>query len=241
MGMNIISSRFMLYALKNGVDFLRTATMGRQGMHLRAVDLLQNFDDLEFSVSVQDGARLVTETGYAEPFFHWLGADEVLSFDASKYEGADHACDFNQPLDEKFVGRFSVVVDAGTLEHIFNFPQAIANCMRMVETGGHFLGVMPVNNLPGHGFYQFSPELLFRVFCPDNGFCVRKMFIAQQGDDAPYPCVSWKETPDPAIVGHRMEFRSQLQACLLVMAQKISTVPLFSRPTQQSDYVQAWK
>ena len=56
-----------------------------------------------------------------------------------------------------------MVIDGGLLEHVFDFPTAIRNCMRMVRQGGHLILNLPVNNFPGHGFYRFSPELVFRV------------------------------------------------------------------------------
>ena len=56
--------------------------------------------------------------------------------------------------------RFSVVIDGGLLEHVFDFPTAIRNCMRMVRQGGHLILNLPVNNFPGHGFYKFGPGLV---------------------------------------------------------------------------------
>jgi 2-polyprenyl-3-methyl-5-hydroxy-6-metoxy-1,4-benzoquinol methylase len=53
------------------------------------------------------------------------------------------------------------VFDGGTLEHIFDYPTAIKNCMKMVKPGGHLLLTTPANNWFGHGFYQFSPELFY--------------------------------------------------------------------------------
>ena len=66
--------------------------------------------------------------------------------------------------------KYTLVIDGGCLEHIFNFPVAIKNCMEMLQEGGHFIGITPANNLMGHGFYQFSPELYFRIFSKENGF-----------------------------------------------------------------------
>ncbi|WP_051358088.1 hypothetical protein [Rubidibacter lacunae] len=105
----------------------------------------------------------------------FLGAESIDSFDYSGYEGATCEHDFNQPISEDYHARYTVAIDGGTLEHVFNFPVAIANCMRMVEVGGHYLGLTPSNNLMGHGFYQFSPELYFRVLSPENGFSIEKM------------------------------------------------------------------
>ena len=59
----------------------------------------------------------------------------------------------NEAIPDSLKGKFSCVLDGGTLEHVFNFPQAIKNAMEIVAIGGHFLGVVPANNFSGHGFY----------------------------------------------------------------------------------------
>ena len=53
---------------------------------------------------------------------------------------------------------------------IFNFPVAIRNLMRMAKVGGQVFLTTPANNFCGHGFYQFSPELAYRIFALENGF-----------------------------------------------------------------------
>jgi hypothetical protein len=72
---------------------------------------------------------------------------------------------------------FSVVYDGGTIEHVFNAVQAFKNGMEMVRVGGHFIQVNPANNFMGHGFWQFSPELIYRVFSAENGFNIRGVFL----------------------------------------------------------------
>jgi hypothetical protein len=187
-------------------------------------------------VSAAESERLLlSENGYAESFLRLLGASEIVSFDASDYEEASRIQDFNLPLEKKFFGRFSVVLDGGTLEHIFNFPQAISNCMEMVEPGGHFLGITPANNFVGHGFYQFSPEVFFRIFSLGNGFAVRRMMAFES------PSTRWYEVSDPEAVRRRVTLINRRETYLLVIAKKTATVPIFARPIQQSDYTHLWE
>ena len=77
--------------------------------------------------------------------------------DASDYEGCSIVHDLNNPLPEHLVGRYSLVLDSGTLEHVFDFPTALRNSLAAVRTGGHFVTIAPGNNQFGHGFYQFGP------------------------------------------------------------------------------------
>ena len=62
----------------------------------------------------------------------------------------------------RFGGQFNLAIDGGALEHVFNFPVAVANLMRLVKVEGAVYTQNPCNGLAGHGFCQFSPELMYR-------------------------------------------------------------------------------
>ena len=142
----------------------------------------------------------------------------------------------NQPVPDRLRGAFDTVIDGGTLEHVFNFPTAIKNCMELVRVGGHVLLHTPANNFCGHGFYQFSPELYFRVFSAENGFRLERM-IAHEA----YPHSPWYEVADPAQVGARVELiGSDHRVLLLIRARRIAETTIFAKPPQQSDYSVAW-
>ena len=70
----------------------------------------------------------------------------------------------NNPIDTVHHEKYDVVIDGGSLEHIFNFPVAISNCMMSLKKGGSLFMFTTCNNHTGHGFYQFSPELMYRIF-----------------------------------------------------------------------------
>ena len=106
------------------------------------------------------------------------------------------------PLPDDLRGRFSAVVDCGTLEHVFQFVQALKNCMEMVALGGHFIQVSNGNNFMGHGFWQISPELIYRVFSPSNGFHVETVLLHEV-----VPGGGWYFVSDPDQV------RSRVQLC----------------------------
>ena len=78
--------------------------------------------------------------------------------------------DISMPLRPDLIGQFDLAIDGGTLEHVFNFPAAAADLLRLVKVGGAVYTQNPCNNLAGHGFYQFSPELMYRMFSQQNGF-----------------------------------------------------------------------
>jgi hypothetical protein len=210
--------------------------IGRHGLHIRPSRLKDNLLEFGFPCDQKTVDRLFSENnGFAEPFFRLLGAKDVHSFDNSGYEGATHLHDMNQEIPVCFKEQYSVVLDGGSLEHIFNFPVAIRNCMEMVRVGGHYLGITPTNNLMGDGFYQFSPELYFSVFSEANGFDLVSMVIYEDS-----PRARWYSVRSPRSVNARVTLTNRVPTELLVMAKKVASAPVFEPFPQQSDYVPKW-
>lgn len=230
MGFNYNSAKLLLYTKSRGINFGMTLTIGRQGLHLDAQTLQKHF--YEYGINNVDAAKILrADNGYAESFLKLLGASEVSSLDASDYESATVIHDMNTPIPQQFKNKYDVVIDGGSLEHIFNFPAAIKNCMEMIKPGGYFLGFTPANNFLGHGLYQFSPELYFRVFSKENGFAIDKIIFYNDQKNA-----GWYEVSDPDEVKSRVTMVNGKSSYLFVMAKKISDVAVFAVTPQQSDY-----
>lgn len=97
--------------------------------------------------------------------FRALGFERLDSFDISAYEGADHIVDLSMPAATRtYEDTYSLVCDFGTLEHVFNIPNALANMAAMIRPGGLMLHVVCMNNGVDHGFYQISPTLLLDYY-----------------------------------------------------------------------------
>lgn len=178
-----------------------------------------------------------TREPHAEAFFKRLGAERVESLDYSAYQGCSVVHDLNEPLPHDAVREsYDLVYDGGTLEHVFHFPNAIANCMALVKTGGHFMCSAPANQWLGHGFYQFSPELFFRVMSPENGFEIVRVFLAEFLDREG----KIHRVIDPAESGARTLLDSSNEMVLLVWAKKTADVSLYRTWPKQSDYAARW-
>lgn len=104
------------------------------------------------------------EDGYSETFFERLGYPPVESMDASPYEGCAYTHDLNDPLPRHLKDRFDVIIDGGTIEHVFNTPQSLDNVFHMLKEDGIFISINGMTGWAGHGFYQFSPELVWRYW-----------------------------------------------------------------------------
>jgi hypothetical protein len=129
------------------------------------------------------------------------------------------------------------VWDGGTLEHVFNVPVALRSALDMVEVGGHYLGMSPANNWMGHGFFQFSPELWFRVLSPANGYEVVWMLIRA----ARHPTAGWYRVRDPAEVGERVTLTAHSRATTYVLARRTERREILAELPQQSDYSASWE
>ena len=159
----------------------------------------------------------------------------VDSVDASAYEQATLLHDMNLPWAEgqPGLGSYDAVLDFGCLEHVFDFPVAWRNCVALCRVGGHLFHSLPANNLSGHGFYQFSPELFFNLYQAKNGFELLGIWFALKADPR-----YWWQVADPAAVRHRVTLRNAHEVYMLVLAKKLAEVgPL--PPPQQSDYAQS--
>jgi hypothetical protein len=211
--------------------------LGRQELHLARSELHRCFADFGYSAGEQSVDDVFSASGgYAEPLFKKLGAAEVHSFDYSRYEGASHAHDMNTRVPTSYKEQYTVVLDGGSLEHVFNFPVAVRNCMEMVKVGGHYLGISPANNFMGHGFYQFSPELYFSVFTENNGYEILRMLAFECR-----PHATWYEMRRPADIKQRVTMVNSLPVYLLLVAHRLKRVESLAATPQQSDYVTTWE
>ncbi len=236
MGIDRHTAKFLFWARDEGVKFERMLTVGRHVLFLSKGELRALLARRGIAKTPAELQAIFCEAqGYADPFLRLLGGQEAASLDASGYEGATHVHDLNQPVPDDWKQRFSVVFDGGSLEHVFDFPQAIRNCMEMVTVGGHYLAITPANNFMGHGFYQFSPDLFGRVFSSENGFALKHMIVFELDNNR------WYEVMDPAEAMERVSLVNRRPTCLGIVARKLAHVELFTKTPQQSDYVAKWQ
>jgi hypothetical protein len=246
MGLTYHDVKRLWEARLSGVSFDSILTFGHLQLFLHPHELAALRRD--FLARSQGRAPVPLENyrfgDYADPFWaEFLQARAVETLDYSSYEGASIVHDMNAPVPERLRGRFDAVIEAGSLEHIFHFPVAIKNLMLMAKVGGYVFLTTVANNLCGHGFYQFSPELIYRIFSPENGFEAPRVVLLES--QFPWteltPVRAAYQVADPAQVGSRVGLQSSSPVMMMVDARKISDVEPFAAPPQQSDYVVAWK
>lgn len=211
----------------------RFLMLGRQHLYLTGEEALKCPGLRSCASGIESMKR--SSGGYSEDFLRFLGATDIDSLDFSDYEGANLVHDLNRPVPEEWHGRYDLVFDGGSLEHVFQFPVALKSAMEMVGLGGHFVAASPSNHFNGHGFYQLSAELFHRALSPENGFSVKLMAFAEQGTGGRVFRVD-----DPAQVGRRILFGGRNPLLLLVVARRDKISNIFSENPSQSDYAKVW-
>jgi len=103
-------------------------------------------------------------------FFEMLGfsRENIRAIDASSYEGAEIVHDLNQPIPDALVQQFDLILDAGTIEHVFSVKDAIVAMAQMCTVGGIVIHNSPVDCI-NHGFVNFNWRF-FNNFYLANGF-----------------------------------------------------------------------
>lgn len=237
MGLNAATLDLILELKSTSGDLGDTITFGRQ-------DFLVSYPELEALLHRHgidcDEATMrsfyTARNQFSEPILEFLGAARTESMDMTAFEGATIQHDLCRPIDDSLKEQFDLVMDFGTLEHVFNFPQGIRNAMELAKAGGRVLCVNPANNFMGHGFYQFSPELMYRVFSPANGFTVERMvYMEGGGARQSYDVV------DPEVVRQRVETVGVFPGTLAVLARRTEVREIFEEYPQQSDYSAEWR
>jgi SAM-dependent methyltransferase len=233
-GIDLHNLNLLAHAQDLGVRFDRTLAIGRQALFIEDFEL-ERHRRLRGLAPLAEPALVPGRPRYFEPLMtQWLGAGVADAVDASPYENARLIHDMNLPWPADSVERasFDAVLDFGCLEHVFNFPVAWRNCVDLCRVGGHVLHALPANNLSGHGFYQFSPELFFNLYQPGNGFELRGLYFAIKADAR-----HWWKVANPLDLKRRVNLCNSHEVYMLVIARKLRDPGLLPAP-QQSDYAQ---
>ena len=224
MGIDVHSLNWLRHAKNKYHDFGKTITIGRQELHAPesiiriALKLDSNYENEKYCDFLLRNC---------------FGSSVVDSMDNSDYENASIIHDMNQPLPTAIEREYDTVLDIGCLEHIYNAPQALRNCSLLCKSGGQIIHALPANNLCGHGFWQFSPELFFSLYSSENGYADTEVFLADLSD-----LDRWFKVRPPDN-GQRIDVISR--TALYVLVRTVLKGRHFTHANvQQSDYVYNW-
>ena len=229
MSVDLSTVQLLLGAKLLGAEFTRSLTLGRQAFYPdeHSLSLALRMAGVEADAH----CLLQSAKGWSEGFFELLGAQTVDSLDQSPFEGANIVQDLNKEIPDSLRQRFTLVFDGGTLEHVFDFPAALRNCLEMISIGGWFVQMTPANNFMGHGFYQFSPEYAYRALAADSGFEVVAVLLVEAVRGG-----RWYTVADPVRVGHRVQITNRLPMLMCTLAKRTHVAPVLAKLPLQATY-----
>ena len=222
----------------------RVVTLGRQHVYITAEELRSQADALGVAlhsvpVELHRDPQLAAKHYLSDDcLFRMLGFDEVVRVDYSDYEAPDAILDLNSPsTPESLCKAFDVVLDSGTIEHVFDIAAALNHCCRMVRTGGRVIHLTPSSNCIEHGFHSVSPTL-FADFYSASHFDIEKIYLCRIPLDLPrgeWKVFDYLNSPRFIPLG---QLDSKIWFTFCVATATGNSVPT---PPMQWVYVHTWK
>jgi hypothetical protein len=129
--------------------------------------------------NVLSGAPLARE------FWTWLG----LNYASIDIDGSPGSIPLDLNYDEVpagFVGRYDVVTNFGTTEHVANQLQSFKIIHDLAAAGAIMLHVLPAGGTPNHGLVSYNPKF-FWMLGRSNGYKIAFMTMGQSERDSGLP------------------------------------------------------
>jgi hypothetical protein len=118
-----------------------------------------------------------------------IGFSKSWSVDLFPDESPDQLVDLTAPLPQTLHHRFDAFLDAGTLEHVFDLRAAFTGLLHSLAADGVAMHISPLDGFANHGFYQFGPKLLARLYAA-NGFHQMRAWIIDLETDTNRGCIA---------------------------------------------------
>ncbi len=173
MGLGPAAVRLNLELKQRGLleDVASVVDLGSQELHLG----WEQFERLVTAAGLpapgEEFAALRSFPGHprcaAAPFYRLLGIGEYACVDLNAEHGAI-ALDLSKPLDDRELwGRFGMVTDHGTAEHVFDVAEVYRTIHRLCAPGGLIVAAQAVYNT--NGFYAFDLSF-YEALAAANGY-----------------------------------------------------------------------
>lgn len=223
----------------------RILTLGRQHIYVTEREL--RAVAAKFGVGLSNAPvvlhrdPLLAKRGYLadDSFFQLLGFDQVERADVSDYEDVDHLIDLNSgELPESLCEKFDVILDTGTLEHVFHVPNALRAMNQAVKPGGRVIHLNPTANMVEHGFYCFSPTFYMDYYAV-NACVIHAVYLVRSQrnlERAVFDVYEYQSARRRLLTGGRLDRRIYLTWCV-VEKQELSTT---QEIPQQGAYLSTW-
>jgi hypothetical protein len=221
-------------------------TLGNQEIWASYEDMLKIFNDVRFQPekpkeiilhssklfnAQEDLRKAAKDFIHARTLFEMMGFKEYIDLDKYAYDKPEILHDMNFPVPDHLKNRFTLVLDGGTMEHIFDIRQSLTNIVNMVKVGGF------VNHICSyhidHGLYSINPCLL-HDFYEINGFEIVLCYIQIIDYRRFYKTYKNKNSYYAYRYGQSFEnlIHPHKQNLVFFIAKKIKQLPEIVIPTQ---------
>lgn len=157
---------------RNGIEHVDVAPGERE--YAEGFFQYADYDRVKIANNVHQ-RTLLQSLGFAK--------DKILAVDINDFEGAEIVHDLNEPVPHELYGRFDLIIESGTIEHVFSLKDAFFNLVRMCRVRGLIVQFCPVDMI-NHGFVNLNATLLLD-FYKSNGFeCEFIKYVAIPMDEA---------------------------------------------------------
>jgi hypothetical protein len=96
---------------------------------------------------------------------------------------ADLKHDLNVPVAESLHDRFDVLLDVGTIEHVFDTRQVLITYLTLVRVGGRLCIHAPVSGYCWHGLHTFHPTVIRDALTENGCDIIYESFSDVRGED----------------------------------------------------------
>ena len=168
--------------------------------------------------------NLLAGAPLAREFWTWLG----LSYASIDIDGSPGSIPLDLNYDEvptELVGRYDVVTNFGTTEHVANQLQSFKIIHDLATAGAIMLHVLPASGTPNHGLVSYNPKF-FWMLGRSNGYKITFMTMGQSERDAGLPSdlLEFLELYEPQAKSDFAAFRMPVTS-IVVALQKVFDTP----------------
>jgi hypothetical protein len=180
-----------------------------------------------------DLKHLAEDAPRARDFWTWLGFDYV----AVDFDGSPGSIPLDLNFDsaaESHVGKYQLVTNFGTTEHVANQLNAFKVIHDFLAVGGLMVHALPMQGMLNHGLVNYTPKF-FWMLARSNGY--RVIYMNLGCGEVPYDFpdnIADAIRPFDAAIETQRGGISQLDVMLVVILQKvfdIAFVPPIDVPT----------
>src|SRR5580704_15249712 len=160
----------------------------------------------------------------AREFWTWLG----LSYASIDIDGSPGSVPLDLNYDEvptAFIGKYDVVTNFGTTEHVANQLQSFKIVHDLVTPGGLMLHVLPASGGLNHGLVSYNPKF-FWMLGRSNGYKIAFMTMGQseRNSGLPQNLLEFLALYEPNAADDFAAFRMPVTS-IVVALQKVFDTP----------------